>query len=338
MTDAGLEVPEWQPRDRGDGAHRTRDRSMPRRPAASGHSPGCATRSTRPPRGGAPTSGWRRSHRRSGAPEGAVVAAFERIDIDRLGRHVGDRRRRRRTGPGAVRPRLRAPDSPSGRAPRSWSGPGRSSSRRTCRPASRRIRRRGPVAPSPSSCWACCWPAATGSLPIRSSSTPCPPWLVEEPAAGARAIAEVAVRRALLRGASARLRRTVVAGGAVGAVAVHAGGRRGACRRHRARAPDRRCPARGRDAPGPGRPAPPPTCRPTSPARRCPGRSHGVALDHARGMVAAALVTLERLADDGWRTVAGDPPAGCDRGRARDVVAERTESFDPFRSLMGPRA
>jgi hypothetical protein len=51
-------------------------------------------------------------------------------------------------------------------------------------------------------------------------------------------------------------------------------------------------------------------------------------------MIRAALVSLERLADEGWRTVAGDPPSS---SPARDAAAERTESFDPFGSALGPR-
>jgi hypothetical protein len=50
----------------------------------------------------------------------------------------------------------------------------------------------------------------------------------------------------------------------------------------------------------------------------------------------AALETLERLSDLGWRAVVGDPPRIVGRtrdGRAPwaiggDAVAERTESFD----------
>ena len=56
----------------------------------------------------------------------------------------------------------------------------------------------------------------------------------------------------------------------------------------------------------------------------------GIALEHARAMVAAAASTLDQLADRGWRMVAGDGPGG---GRAlhdRDAVTERTEPFDPF--------
>jgi hypothetical protein len=69
-----------------------------------------------------------------------------------------------------------------------------------------------------------------------------------------------------------------------------------------------------------------------------PGALSGLAEEHARLMVAAAMTTLERLADRGWRTVAGDGVgAGRASARGRDAVAERTEAFDPFASLLGPR-
>ena len=65
----------------------------------------------------------------------------------------------------------------------------------------------------------------------------------------------------------------------------------------------------------------------------------GVALDHARGMVAAALETLERLSDEGWRTIAGDPPNQArPRSGAFDAATERTEPFDPFAVTLGRRA
>jgi hypothetical protein len=57
----------------------------------------------------------------------------------------------------------------------------------------------------------------------------------------------------------------------------------------------------------------------------------GPALDHAKATVAAALTTLERLAEDGWRAVLGDSVQGPERVRlGEDSVAERTEAFDPF--------
>lgn len=67
----------------------------------------------------------------------------------------------------------------------------------------------------------------------------------------------------------------------------------------------------------------------------------GAAEAHASAMLAAAMATLERLSDLGWRAVVGEPPRRGDRGEgvvARvaiggDAVAERTESFDPLRGL-----
>jgi hypothetical protein len=61
---------------------------------------------------------------------------------------------------------------------------------------------------------------------------------------------------------------------------------------------------------------------------------HGVAKDHSSAMLAAAMTTLERLSDLGWRAVVGDPPRSPGRTRGSgwaiggDAVAERTEAFD----------
>jgi hypothetical protein len=55
----------------------------------------------------------------------------------------------------------------------------------------------------------------------------------------------------------------------------------------------------------------------------------GIALDHARGVVAAAVRTLERLADVGWRSLLGEAPGGGERVRiGADAVAERSEGID----------
>jgi hypothetical protein len=67
----------------------------------------------------------------------------------------------------------------------------------------------------------------------------------------------------------------------------------------------------------------------------------GAAEAHATAMLAAAMATLERLSDLGWRAVVGEPPRRGDHGEAvvarvaigGDAVAERTESFDPLRGL-----
>jgi hypothetical protein len=61
-----------------------------------------------------------------------------------------------------------------------------------------------------------------------------------------------------------------------------------------------------------------------------PGSLTGTALEHARGMVHVATETLERLADDGWRAVAGDAARELNGSRRIETVAERTDSFDPF--------
>lgn len=50
----------------------------------------------------------------------------------------------------------------------------------------------------------------------------------------------------------------------------------------------------------------------------------------ARSVVGAAIATLDGIADEGWRSILGDPVGGGERGRlGRDGVVERTESFDP---------
>jgi hypothetical protein len=58
-------------------------------------------------------------------------------------------------------------------------------------------------------------------------------------------------------------------------------------------------------------------------------RLGGPALEHARETAAAALRTLDRLADDGWRSVIGDGPSEVS-GLGADAVAERSDPFDPF--------
>ena len=77
--------------------------------------------------------------------------------------------------------------------------------------------------------------------------------------------------------------------------------------------------------------------RPMSPRPPTPGRSSGTALEHARGMIAAALVTARapgrrRLANRGRRS-----PERARRSTAREAVSERTEAFDPFESMLGRR-
>ncbi len=62
----------------------------------------------------------------------------------------------------------------------------------------------------------------------------------------------------------------------------------------------------------------------------------GSALDQARAIVAAAESILQRLADEGWSAVLGQPLGGADRGRlGADAVVERSEAFDPFDRRLG---
>jgi hypothetical protein len=62
----------------------------------------------------------------------------------------------------------------------------------------------------------------------------------------------------------------------------------------------------------------------------------GAALEHARLTAAAALRTLDRLADDGWRAVIGDGPADAiDLRIGADAVAERSDPFDPLGRELG---
>ena len=62
-----------------------------------------------------------------------------------------------------------------------------------------------------------------------------------------------------------------------------------------------------------------------------PRRLTGAAAEHARATAEAALRTLERLADDGWRSVIGDGPADAAELRlGADAVAERSDAFDPL--------
>jgi hypothetical protein len=156
-----------------------------------------------------------------------------------------------------------------------------------------------------------------------------PPWLIDEPHPGARAIAEVSVRRALFPnhpfafvepgGDGARFRAWPWI---QAAAAVHSGDVAMVVRAPRQRADDVVTLAAARSAA---------TLASEVASATQPGELTGVALDHANGMIAAALATLERLADTGWRAVAGDSPSlGSSQGPGWDSVAERTDPFDPF--------
>jgi hypothetical protein len=341
MHDAGLDVPEWQPRERsgrsifadvedGEPAPTGSQRALSRlRRVADG------------------VAAERRGYVRLGTaipplgvPEGAVVAAFERVDLveadpiteivaggvdpDRsLADHAFARRLHRHAetivsiGPG---PLVVAPDLASGVPADVATRSGRALALQAVGVALAR---------------------ADGLATERVVVGAYPAWLAEEPAAAARVLAEVVVRRALFPGHLLRFDEPDD-GDADGPVATawpflasaglaftgdqaivmrrpSAGGRR-------AVAQARSAAAVARDLAEVAPPAP----------------LAGLAADHARAMVTAALDVLDRLADRGWRAVVGEP-LGLDpgddarRGRARalggDAVAERTEAFDPLAEL-----
>ncbi len=158
-----------------------------------------------------------------------------------------------------------------------------------------------------------------------------PTWIADEPDPGARSIAETAVRRALYPehalafiepdGPPDRiaawphlLAAALVGSGDTAFVMRRPGRPQTASRETRAAASIAREAA----------------------AARVLGPLSGVALDHARGAVEAAIATLDRLADGGWDTIAGVGPVnGRPRALGGAAVATRIESFDPFAAL-GP--
>jgi hypothetical protein len=168
-----------------------------------------------------------------------------------------------------------------------------------------------------------------------------PAWLAEEPAAAARVLAEVVVRRALFAGHPLRFDEPDD-GDSDGPVATSwpflasaglAFTGEAAIVMRRAAAGGRHAAAQARSAAAVAR---------DLAAVAPPAPLAGLAADHARAMVTAALDVLDRLADRGWRAVVGEPlgpDPGVDtrRGRARsiggDAVAERTEAFDPLAEL-----
>jgi hypothetical protein len=335
LSASGVELPIWQPRELGG---RVSDPDLSE-PAPTGSQRAL----THLRRAADRAAARRRAYVRLatvvpalGAPEGAVVAAFERIDViasdamaeivadgvepDRaLADHAFAHRFVRRAGTAIMvgpGPLVVAPDLSAGLPSDPATRAGRALALQLLGVAMART---------------------DGLAPDQIIAGALPPWLTDEPAAGARAIAEVAVRRALYPGHPlgfveppggpdrAGLWQYVQA-----AAAVHAGETALVLRA-----------AEG---------SPDAVAGSTRSARSAanvaadvaaatePGPLRGVALEHAKGMVVAALATLDRLADHGWRAVAGEPPPGT-RGRAsaREAVTERTEPFDPFAAALGPR-
>lgn len=153
-----------------------------------------------------------------------------------------------------------------------------------------------------------------------------PDWLVGEPAAPARALAEVAIRRWLLpEHPLAFLEPALDESGArtwqalLAVLLPDAGEVDLVLRRPWGAAPARAAEAReaARVAAG------------LRGARR-PPELDGVALEHARAAAGAALETLSALREAGWASLADQPPDMAGRGLGAEAVALRTEAFDPF--------
>jgi D-Lysine 5,6-aminomutase TIM-barrel domain of alpha subunit len=354
LQDAGLDVPEWRPHDRSalraDGAGRSApagaageaDALDATEPAPSGSQRALA-RLRRVADG---VAAERRGYVRLamaipplGVPEGAVVAAFERVDLveadpvaeivaggvdpDRaLADHAFARRLHRRAdtfvsiGPG---PLVVAPDLASGVPSDVATRSGRALALQLVGVALAR---------------------ADGIAADRIVVGAYPGWLADEAAATARVLAEVAVRRRAFPDQLMRFDEPTGDHGETAAVAAWpylvsaALARAGtmALVMRRGHADPTRAVAEGRAAAA--------TAADVA-AVSTSGPLGGAAEAHASAMVAAAMTTLERLADLGWRAVVGEPPRHGDHGEAvvartalgGDAVAERTEGFDPLGGL-----
>lgn len=332
MHSAGLEPPEWHPAARGSDRRRE---DLDQDPAPSGSQRALA----RLRRAADGVAAQRRGYVRLGTaipplgvPEGAVVAAFERVDLveadpvaeivvggvdpDRsLADHAFARRFHRRAdtfisiGPG---PLVVAPDLASGVPSDPATRSGRALALQLLGVALAK---------------------ADGIAPGRIVVGSYPAWLADEPSAVARILAEVDIRRTLFPDqiirfdeppADGHTRAAAAWPYAVAAAIARTGGSAILMRGRRSdmatAAADARAAART--------------------ATEIAGVSqrralHGIAGDHATQMLAVAMTTLDRLSDLGWRAVVGDPPRSAGRSRegaawaiGGDAVAERTESHD----------
>lgn len=327
---AGHDVPEWHPHDRPDrGVMRSRLADMEEGDPAPTGSQRALSRLRRVADG---VAAERRGYVRLataipplGVPEGALVAAFERVDLveadpmaeivaggidpDRsLADHAFARRLHRRAdtlvsiGPG---PLVVAPDLASGVPADAATRSGRALALQLVGIAMARL---------------------DGIAADRIVVGAYPEWLADEPSGTVRILGEVAVRRVLFEGHVLRFDEPSGADAAssttwpfvIGAALARAGGNAMVMRRsHR---DGRRARAEGRAA----------ATVAADIARASPaGPLEGVAAAHAVAMVDAALATLDRLLDLGWRAVVGDA-AATRRAIGADAVAERTEAFDPL--------
>ena len=355
LQDAGLDVPEWHPRDRSAYRPTASVRSGAGRPAseaegldAAESAPSGSQRAlARLRRVADGVAAERRGYVRLGmaipplgVPEGAVVASFERVDLveadpvaeivaggvdpDRaLADHAFARRLHRRAdtlisiGPG---PLVVAPDLASGVPSDVATRSGRALALQLVGVALAR---------------------ADGIAAERIVVGAYPSWLADEPAATARVLAEVVIRRRAFPDHLMRFDEpsehgeesaAVAAWPYLLAAALARAGTTSIVMRRRSHTDPRRAVAEARAAAA--------TAADVA-GVATPGPLSGAAEAHASAMVAAAMATLERLSDLGWRAVVGEPPRRDDHSEGvatrgaigGDAVAERTESFDPLRGL-----
>ncbi len=344
MHDAGLEVPEWRPGARGNRGGPAPDSLVARIDDGELAPTGSQRALARLRRVADGVAAERRGYVRLataipplGVPEGAVVAAFERVDLveadpvaeivvggvdpDRsLADHAFARRLHRRAdtfvsiGPG---PLVVAPDLVSGVPADVATRAGRALALQLVGVALAR---------------------ADGIAADRIVVGAYPGWVADEAAATARVLAEVVIRRRLfpdhlLRFDEPSGRHAESAAAVAWPYLLTAGLARVGDRSIVMRAPheDPRQAARA------GRAAALTAAAVANVS--APGPLREAAQDHAAGIVAAAQATLERLGDLGWRAVVGEPPRGAGQARAEgraigaEAVAERTEAFDPLAAL-----
>lgn len=334
MSAAGREPPEWRPRE---GARGAAGRELAD-PAPIGSQRALAMLRLAVDRAAAERQAYVRLATvlpSLGAPEGAVVAAFERIDLfasDAMAEIVGDgvepdraladhafaHRLARRAGTSIVvgpGPFVVAPDLSAGVPSDAATRAGRTLALQLLGVTLARLD--GLPADQ----------IIVGGLP---------PWIADEPAPAARAIAEVAVRRALFADHPLAFDEpdedqpgSVAWPFVHAAAAVHAGDVALVMRRVDPWPDDGMTGDRGLRAGS--------IVAAEVASSVEIGSLSGAALAHAQATVSAAITTLERLGDRGWRTVSGEVPAAGRTSSGRDAVAERSESFDPFDPFLGPR-
>lgn len=346
MQDAGLEPPVWRP---GEGA----DAALGGSPAGplspdAAHAPagsqrGLATIRAALDEAAANRRGYVRLATRApalAAPEQAVVAAFERVDVveadpmaeivlggvdpDRaIADHAFAHRLSLRAGTTVLvgsGPLVVAPDLERGQSTDTATLAGRALALQLLGVLLAR---------------------ASGLPPSRLLVGGLPGFIVTEPDAAARTVAEIVLRRALYPGHELVLDETEPSGEAAAdrwpylaalAMSVHAGGQAPADEtalvvRRAATTDVSSLVADTRAAVGVARSAGDAFSR---------GALAGPARAHAQGAIRAAIETLEALADEGWRAVLGEPIGGQDRERlGADAVVERGEPFDPFEAPAG---